>query len=114
MLKSLFGSKDLVDFSKQLAEDIRLRYPPEVANNTNKPVSVNRLTAILNGVFQQAADFSKEAKLGGIRKAKLANNFRWELTDAGYNKQFVEIATEGLVVYLTSPPKSSEQKPASK
>jgi hypothetical protein len=35
------------------------------------------------------------------RKARLGNTFRWELTDKGYSKPFVEMATEGLIVYIT-------------
>ena len=32
---------------------------------------------------------------------RLGNAFRWELTELGYSKMFVETATEGLVVYVS-------------
>ncbi|NJK42488.1 MAG: hypothetical protein HC937_01785 [Aquincola sp.] len=34
-------------------------------------------------------------------KAKLGNAFRWELTELGYRKDFVELATEAVIVYLS-------------
>ena len=41
-----------------------------------------------------------EKHLGVYRKARLGNTFRWELTEMGYSKPFVEKATEGLIVYI--------------
>ena len=36
------------------------------------------------------------------KKARLANAFKWELKELGYSEKFVEVATEGLVVYTTT------------
>ena len=33
----------------------------------------------------------------------LANAFKWELIDKGYSKEFVDMATEGLVMELSRP-----------
>ena len=64
-------------------------------------VSQKRLTDILEETFAKAAAFQRENKLGWYRKAKLGNEFRWELKELGYDEKFVEVATEGLVVYVT-------------
>ena len=112
MLKKLFGPDAVDEFGKQLAEDIRLRYPPTVANDPNRRVSIDRLTAILNSAFEQAAKFGGEQKLGYFKKAKLGNSFRWELKEAGYSTEFVELATEGLIVFITDSKHAAPKAPA--
>ncbi len=99
-LKRLFRSK-VDEFAKVLAQDIAKRYPPAIANNPERTVSAKRLTSILEDIFTRAYDFKHEQKLGIYGKAKLGKTFKWELKEMGYNEQFIELATEGLVVYLT-------------
>jgi len=99
-LQRLFRSK-VDDFAKVLAQDIAKRYPPAIANNPEQTVSAKRLTSILEDTFVRANDFKTEHKLGIYGKAKLGNTFKWELKEMGYNEKFVDLATEGLIVYLT-------------
>ena len=67
-------------------------------------VSQKRLTTILEDTFTRAHQFNLENRLGMFKKAKLGNSFKWELKEMGYEDRFVEVATEGLVVYLTRGP----------
>lgn len=99
-LFSLFSSREVDDFAKQLAQDISKRYPPSM-DNSDKKVSANRLTKILEDAFAKAQTFSKEKKLGMYKKARLGNTFQWSLRDMGYSQKFIDIATEGLIVYLS-------------
>jgi hypothetical protein len=34
-------------------------------------------------------------------KAKLGNEFKWQLKELGYTEKFIDVATEALMVYLT-------------
>jgi len=107
-----FSSRDVDDFAKRLAQDLAKRYPPSLDQATEKKVSRNRVVKVLEEVYAKAIAFQQEKPLGVYRKARLSNTFRWELTDLGYSKTFVEIATEGLVVYISrkpSPPASGEK-----
>ncbi|MCX7154249.1 MAG: hypothetical protein WCR74_07825 [Betaproteobacteria bacterium] len=101
MAFKLFSPSTIDEFAKSLAQDIAKRYPPAIANNPQQMVSQKRLTDILEETFAKAAAFQRENKLGWYRKAKLGNEFRWELKELGYDEKFVEVATEGLVVYVT-------------
>ena len=103
------SSSDVDKFAKDLAQDISQRYPVAIANDPARKVSANRLTAILEDAFGQAAQFATEQKLGFFKKAKLGNTFRWELKELGYDEKFVEIATEGLIVYVTSKQSAPKQ-----
>jgi len=101
MILKLFGPSKIDAFAKSLAQDIAKRYPPAIANNPDQMVSQKRLTTILEDTFNRAQQFNRENKLGMFRKAKLGNTFKWELKEMGYDEKFIELATEGLIVYLT-------------
>ncbi|MSQ52621.1 MAG: hypothetical protein EXR28_12105 [Betaproteobacteria bacterium] len=104
MFAKLFSSSKVNDFAKSLAADIAKRYPPAIANNPEQMVSHKRLTTILEETFKRAAEFQKGQKLGWFGRAKLVNEFQWELKDIGYESKFVELAAEGLLVYVTRGP----------
>jgi hypothetical protein len=100
----LFGSassKDIDAFAKTLAQDLAKRYPPALDKGSERKISQKRLSTILEDTFARAVAYRDEHKLGIYKKARLGNTFRWELQDMGYSEKFVELATEGLVVYIT-------------
>jgi hypothetical protein len=101
---ALFGSissKQVDAFAKSLAAEMAKRYPPSLDKDGGPKLSQKRLTTILEEVYHKAIAFQKEHKLGVYKKARLGNTFRWELEELGYSKQFIETATEGLVIYIT-------------
>ena len=64
------------------------------------PLRLLQPRALDTGV-SRAVEFRNQHRLGIYKKARLGNTFRWELTELGYSKPFVETATEGLVVYIS-------------
>lgn len=96
-----FSSKDVDQFAKSLAADISKRYPPSLDQATAKKISRNRIARVLEEAYGKAAKFKADKQLGVYRKARLGNTFRWELTELGYSKPFIDMATEGLIVYIT-------------
>ncbi|MEI7679857.1 MAG: hypothetical protein WCK07_10705 [Betaproteobacteria bacterium] len=100
----LFGStsgKDVDMFAKTLAQDLAKRYPPALDKGNERKISQKRLTTILEDTYTRAVTYKTEHKLGVYKKARLGNTFRWELQDMGYSEKFVELATEGMIVYIT-------------
>jgi len=100
----IFGStsgKDVDAFAKELALELSKRYPPALDKGSERKISQKRLTTLLEETFNRAAEFRSKHKLGVYKKARLGNTFRWELQDMGYSEKFVEVATEGLIVYIT-------------
>lgn len=92
------------EFARSLAQDIGKRYPPALDQQEGKRPSVNRLTRIMEDACEKAVDFQREHKLGWLGKAQLSNSFRWELTEMGYQKDFVDFATEAVVVHISRKP----------
>ena len=100
----MFGSvsgKDVDTFARELALEISRRYPPSLDKAGQRRVSQKRLTTILEETFVKAAEFRQQHNLGVYKKARLGNTFRWELEELGYSKTFIEVATEGIIVYIT-------------
>ena len=97
-------TRKVAELAKSLAQDVAKRYPPAIANNPVPMVSQQRLSAILDEVFARATNFSRENKLGWYKRAKLGNEFRWELKEMGYDEGFIDVATEGLIMHVTRDP----------
>jgi hypothetical protein len=97
----MFRTVQIAEFAKSLADDVAKRYPPALDKDPAKRPSVNRVTRIIEDAAQKAAEFRTTNKLGWLGKARLGNSFRWELTQLGYHKEFIDVATEAVVVYLT-------------
>lgn len=76
--------------------------PPQQVRERLHTISANRIVRVLEQVIEKAAQ-SQEKKRGFLARAILANSLRWELRDAGYPKEFLDIAIEGLIVRLTQP-----------
>ena len=104
------GQKKIDEFARRLAEDVAKRYPPALDKDVNKRPSINRLTRIVEDVCAKAVEFQAESRLGWMGKAKLGNAFRWELTNLGYQKDFVDLATEAVIVHISRKPSAPAAK----
>jgi hypothetical protein len=98
------STRKVTELAKSLAQEVAKRYPPAIANNPAQMVSRQRLSDILEEVFARATEFSQENKLGWYKKARLGNDFRWELDELGYDEAFVDMAAEGLSLCVTRRP----------
>ncbi len=92
---------EIKDFALDLAGQIAKRYPPALDVQPGKRPSVNRLTRITEDACGKAVDFNAAHKLGWLGKARLGNHFRWALSELGYTKEFVDFATEAVVVHIS-------------
>lgn len=110
-LFSLFSNKEINTFAKDLVATLAKRYPAALDISPEKRVSENRLTKVLEETLAQAAEFQNKHKLGLVGKAKLGNEFRWQLKEMGYSDKFIDVATEGLMVYVTRASKSGTAEP---
>lgn len=98
MLFSWFNAKDAnqcgADLAKLFMEKIPLDTP-----RTDKKFAVKTQRA-LDQIAQRTRQFQVTHTLNIYTRAKLANNFKWTLKDAGYETAYVEELTEWLVKRL--------------
>lgn len=100
-ISELFHKAPINQFAEQLAGEIAKRYPQHVDADPAKRPSVNRLTRIVEDACKKARTFQDEHKLGWMGKARLGNAFRWALKERGYRQDFIDLATEALIVYIS-------------
>lgn len=82
---------------EQLVKDL----PPMLIAGGRGKVTVNKITRCLERVYSAVSDFNDERHLGFIGRAVVANAFKWGLKEASYPGEFVDMATEGLIVALS-------------
>ncbi|WP_395059337.1 hypothetical protein [Polaromonas sp.] len=92
---------EIKDFAVDLADQIAKRYPPALDSQPGKRPSVNRLTRITEEACVKAVEFHDHHKLGWLSRARLGNDFRWALKELGYTKEFVDFATEAVIVHIS-------------
>lgn len=101
----LFGSasgKQVDEFARGLVNRVfELRPPKGKAVSGHAGVSLKALEPRVDSLFETATAFRKEHKLGLYKKARLANTFRWEMKERGYDDAFIEMITEKLVVAVS-------------
>jgi hypothetical protein len=101
----LFGSvsgKQVDEFACTLAAEVSQLRPPEGKMVPGSPgLSLKNLERRVDELFEKATAFRKEHKLGIYKKARLANTFRWEMKERGYDAGYIEAVTEKLVVAVS-------------
>jgi hypothetical protein len=112
-LLSIFSSREIDEMAQSLVLELVKRYPPSLDKPGARKLSVARITRILEDLYERAARFRQERRLGLYKKARLSNTFKWAMKEQGYSDAFIEMATEGLVVYMTRKQPAEPQQPAS-
>lgn len=96
-----FKNPEVQAFAESLVQQLIKRYPPALDNEPTKRPSVNRLTRIIEDTCARSVEFQRTRKLGWLGKARLGNHFRWAMLEAGYRKEFAELATEAVVLHIS-------------
>lgn len=98
---NIFSYSEEKSLAQELARRLEKELPPTVMESRRKILSVNKITRILENIYSKAQSHQKQHRIGFIKRAVLANNFKWELKKLNYPNDFVEMATEGLVIELS-------------
>ena len=101
-LRRLFGG-DAASSGNMLAQELARRYPLTLDGKGMPRISADRLSKILEKVYRNAQSIQADKKFSYFHKTRLCHAFKWHLLDSGYSREFVDLATEGLVVYLSKP-----------
>lgn len=108
MLKNMFDAKEAEEFGKNLAERFSAAYPMidqkrESASGNKEGLRVKveeRQKKVLARLTADVSQFGKAQSLNFIKKAKLANAFKWNLLELGYEPEFVDLLTKEIILAL--------------
>ena len=98
-LFDFMNTRELEEFATGLATDLGRRFPPASEARTDTGAT-HQLKVIMEGLSARAVRYHEQHKLGVYKKAKLANVFKWKLSEIGYSKDFVERATKEIATRL--------------
>jgi hypothetical protein len=96
-----FGTAQEKAFARELVEHLVQELPPDLMVSRRQVLSVNKITKLLQKTYLSVGAYQREHKVGFIKRAVLANAFKWELKNTGYPDDFIDMATEGLVVEIS-------------
>ena len=95
-----FDSREVDDLARAMAAELVTRVPPGTLRERDE-AAAKRLRRTHQAVFLRAEQFARERDLNFYKKARLGNQFRWELKEAGYPAEFVRSWTYELVTLVT-------------
>jgi hypothetical protein len=95
-----FDSAEIDELAAAIAAELVKRVPPSTLDSHTKQAA-DRLRNTHDAIFARAGKFARTRKLNIYKKARLGNQFRWALKEAGYPPEFVESWSYELVLLVT-------------
>jgi hypothetical protein len=95
-----FDTAEVDELARSVAAELIKRVPPTSLDSHTKK-SADRLRNTHDAIFARAGKFARTHELNIYKKARLGNQFRWALKEAGYPEEFVESWTHELVLLVT-------------
>ncbi|MFN2646600.1 MAG: hypothetical protein ABR570_16560 [Burkholderiales bacterium] len=94
-----FSTKEVDRFAQALVAEVKRRTPVSSAGTLDKK-SLERMSRMTDVLSNQVRAFANSQRLNVYKRARLGNQVKWALKDAGYPESFVEAFTSELVTLL--------------
>jgi len=95
-----FDTREIDEFAQLIAAELVKRVPPATLDSHTKKAA-ERLRNTHEAIFARAGKFARTHKLNVYKKARLGNQFRWALKEAGFPREFVDAWTYELVTLVS-------------
>lgn len=96
-----FSTKEIDEFARAIVADLVKRVPPEKLEARDGKTA-KKLWNTHRAVFSRTQQFARAHNLNVYKKARLGNQFRWGLKEAGYPAEFVQSWTYELVTLIST------------
>ena len=100
MTFSWFDTGEIDEFARSIAAELVKRVAPASLEARDEKAA-KRLRSTHQAVFSRAEQFARTHKLNIYKRARLGNQFKWALKEAGYPAEFVQAWTYELVTLIT-------------
>jgi hypothetical protein len=94
-----FDTAEVDEVARAIAAELVKRVPPSSLDSSTRKTA-ERLRNTHDAIFDRAAKFARTHQLNIYKKARLGNQFRWSLREAGYPPEFVQSWTYELVTLV--------------
>lgn len=103
-----FDTAEGDELAQAIVAELVKRAPPDTLPAKDKKAAL-KLRNTHEAIFSRAGKFARTHKLNVYKKARLANQFRWALKDAGYPPDFIESWTYELATLVTLASRERQQ-----
>lgn len=93
---SFLNAKEAKEFGVSMARDFAKRMPPDAVLKDRQ--FAKNAHQIIEKMSKQIATYRERNTLNIYKIAKMANAFKWELKDAGYQDEYVDSLTHWFIV----------------
>ena len=98
-----FKTQEVDELAAAIAAELVRRVPPAALESRTRKAA-ERLRNTHEAIFARAGKFARTHPLNVYKRARLGNQFRWALKEAGYPPEFVESWTYELAIQITVNP----------
>jgi hypothetical protein len=95
-----FRTREVDELAAAIAAELVKRVPPGALESRTRKAA-ERLRNTHDAIFARAGKFARTRPLNVYKRARLGNQFRWALKEAGYPPEFVESWTYELAILVT-------------
>jgi hypothetical protein len=95
-----FKTQEVDELAAAIAAELVKRVPPAALESRTRKAA-ERLRNTHEAIFGRAGKFARTHPLSVYQRARLGNQFRWALKEAGYPPEFVESWTYELAIQIT-------------
>lgn len=95
-----FRTGEVDELAAAIAAELVKRVPPGALESRTRKAA-DRLRNTHDAIFARAGKFARTHPLNVYKRARLGNQFRWALKEAGYPPEFVESWTYELAILIT-------------
>src|SRR3970040_2431970 len=95
-----FGTREVDELAVAIAAELVKRVPPAALESRTRKAA-ERLRNTHDAIFARAGKFARTHPLNIYKRARLGNQFRWALKEAGYSPVVVESSSYDLGIRVT-------------
>ena len=95
-----FSTREVDELAAAIASELVKRVPPAALESRTRKAA-ERLRNTHDAIFARAGKFARTHPLNVYKRARLGNQFRWALAEAGYPPEFVDSWTYELAILIT-------------
>lgn len=99
-IRDWFKTQEVDELADAIAAELVKRVPPAALESRTRKAA-ERLRNTHEAIFARAGKFARTHPLNLYKRARLGNQFRWALKEAGYPPEFVESWTYELAIQIT-------------
>jgi len=94
------SSAEIDEFARALVRNF-CEHLPRARDADNPKKRQRKLARALDTVYARARAYGAGNHLGVYAKARVGNTFKWELKELGFETEFIEEATRGVILAVS-------------